>query len=393
MKNKPSDVPYCDVDETKIKMSRPKFNEANLKLLTEFIIERYSIHLKKDIELLPSPWSTNPVLSQVKFTNIRREMDRQTKEYIRVIAESGSSWKTRFWNTVMFRMYNHINPWNEVFKGVFEVSRAGSDPQYLTSIRNGLIEMLDSGKPAFTNAFNCGGIKRSHAFPEFQYKENDRMGDTFKITFNDGSSGYYNNATRLELKNKERFCDEYEQFIPMRFVRFITHEANVSRPSLHEEIITVDSQKEAYELITSIRGISRFLAYQIYVDLCYNFDFKFSENEFTVSGPGCDAGLDLLFDNKDGLSYSELIFWLRDNQTSLNIDFVNLMSDLPLEERKLSVMSIENCMCELGKYIKCTTSVNLGKPPKGRVGISKLVSNSGKTASNNEKAASTKKLW
>jgi hypothetical protein len=36
------------------------------------------------------------------------------------------------------------------------------------------------------------------------------------------------------------------------------------------------------------------------------------------------------------------------------------MTDLPEEDRYMNVMSLENCMCELGKYMK--TKLGVGRP-------------------------------
>ena len=116
------------------------------------------------------------------------------------------------------------------------------------------------------------------------------------------------------------------------------------------------SSKEVYDNLLSLPGIGSFLAYQIFVDFSYLSEFPFSENEFVVAGPGCKKGLNLLFDDFGGLRYEEALFWIRDNQNRLFQQFgynsYNLFSDLPEEERYLNLMSLENCMCEISKYIR-----------------------------------------
>jgi hypothetical protein len=98
------------------------------------------------------------------------------------------------------------------------------------------------------------------------------------------------------------------------------------------------------------------LAYQVFVDLTYIPEFSFSENEFVICGPGCQKGIDTLVRDRAGLSYSEFLFWLRDNQHEmfgpLGYDPTTLFEDLPPHDRTLNVMSLENCMCELTKYVK-----------------------------------------
>jgi hypothetical protein len=110
--------------------------------------------------------------------------------------------------------------------------------------------------------------------------------------------------------------------------------------------------KEVIYNLKSIDGIGNFLAYQIFVDLTYLEELPWSENEFTVSGPGCSRGLSELFIDRDGLSYEELLFWLRDNCPITPEDCMELMVDLPEEDRYMNIMSLENCMCELSKYVR-----------------------------------------
>jgi hypothetical protein len=109
-------------------------------------------------------------------------------------------------------------------------------------------------------------------------------------------------------------------------------------------------------VLKNYKGIGGFLAYQIAVDFTYIDEFPFSENEFTIAGPGCKQGLDRLFVDRDGMTYEECLFWIRDNWTELinkhriqwNPD--EIFTDLPDYDRCMNVMSLENCFCELSKY-------------------------------------------
>ena len=101
-------------------------------------------------------------------------------------------------------------------------------------------------------------------------------------------------------------------------------------------------------IIKGIKGIGDFLAYQIWVDLTYIPEFDQSEDSFTVAGPGCRLGIDLLVEDRDGMTHEELIFHLRDNQHALDLDI----------DFTLTVMDIENCFCEFSKYTKRTMGLN-----------------------------------
>ena len=80
-------------------------------------------------------------------------------------------------------------------------------------------------------------------------------------------------------------------------------------------------------------------------------------------------GLGFLFTDKDGMTDEECLFWVRDNigesfKTILGKpwDPYKLFSDLPEADRCLNVMSLENCFCELSKYIRAKTGT--GRPRK-----------------------------
>jgi hypothetical protein len=60
------------------------------------------------------------------------------------------------------------------------------------------------------------------------------------------------------------------------------------------------------------------------------------------------------------LTFDELLFWLRDNCPITREECMELMVDLPEEDRYMNLMSLENCMCELSKYIRAVEGT--GRP-------------------------------
>ena len=67
-----------------------------------------------------------------------------------------------------------------------------------------------------------------------------------------------------------------------------------------------------------------------------------------------------MFLDKGGLSDEELLFWLRDNCPITREECIEFMTDLPEYDRCMNVMSLENCMCELSKYMRAIT--DSGRP-------------------------------
>jgi hypothetical protein len=316
MKNKPKDEFYCNVSEERIKKSCPKLKLENVKLLCEWISERYEIHLKKDIKKQKKPWTENKILKKYKFCNVRREQDRESRWLIKNIAKNKNlSYENKILNTILFRLINKSET-TEMFgllnfeeinykkiKGQLDLSKK-QNPKYVF----------------FSNAFFTSGQK--------------------------------NAAKKLFSKEKNQI---------IRIIKLTEH---YKKQKIIEKIKEAKNQKQIFEELKNLPGIGIFLAYQIFVDFTYMKKFPFSENEFVIAGPGCKKGLKLIFQNADKMSDEECLFWLRNNQNKLFKRFgyfpKKLFSDLPKFDRYLNVMSLENCMCEFSKYYRALK--NQGRP-------------------------------
>jgi hypothetical protein len=111
-----------------------------------------------------------------------------------------------------------------------------------------------------------------------------------------------------------------------------------------------------YNSILKFYGIGPFLAYQIAVDIGYHFPQVYDESSHVVAGPGCKRGLSNLFIDPGKMTEHEQMQWLVNDQerglqaAGENVD--ELFSDQPLKHRRLNLMAIENCLCEISKYLK-----------------------------------------
>lgn len=324
MRNKEADVPFCGVSEERIKNAKPVLSKKALLYLYEFITQRYMIHLKKDVLKETPPWTTDKVLRDFRFTNIRREHDKESKWVIEHIANNPElCYEDKLLNVILFRLYNkhetaellgmpipflEAKDWNpEWYRGLFEAA---------------LVE--DPKRVFFTGAFYTVGMKNT-------------------------------------LKKVTK-----EDYAPIRILKFIRILIDTG---LVDTIKACSNQEKVYKKLISYDGIGGFLGYQFYVDMTYIKEFPFSENEFTIAGPGCVRGINYLFKNRDGMTYEECLFWLRDNLDRLFIeklgkdwDAKRVFWDLPEEDRCFNVMSLENCFCELSKYIRAKEGT--GRPRK-----------------------------
>lgn len=347
MKTKTRDLRYCGVNAKKVRNAAPTLNEQNMAHLMEFITDRYKIYVRKDIKGRLAPWTQNPVLSVYKFTNVFREDDRVTRALIKLVSNNPElTYEDKVANTFLFRCWNNPDtfidfggPWSaaDIYNGLALKEKVR--PMY-----HGLRE-ANPDRKWWSNAYNQGGTKYAWKFPD--------------------GEGW----SRAKTEAEGAQYPDYEKDIPLRTFHigpWLKEKDTFNRLNKAKE------QKEAFDLISEIRGFARFLSYQVFVDLTYIEEFPFSENEFTIAGPGCRRGLDLVFDDYDGMTHEEALFFLRDNideyfrvlqagdYTDLEWRPEDLFRTREPWDRHLNVMSLENCFCELSKYIRTVNGT--GRP-------------------------------
>lgn len=322
------DVPYCCVRKNRIEAANPVINDRNLLYLYRFITRRYSIHIRKDVLKKEPPWTKDSVLQDFRFTNVRREHDRETRWVIENISKNRElSYEDKLLNTILFRLYNKHET-AELLSMPIHFSRFPDwDPERYRGVFEAALQENPNLK-LFTGAFNTGGLKR---------------------------------ALKWYLPK-----DDPKGSMPMRVLWFIKY---LIGERIVDKVKSCRRQNEVCDELSSYMGLGKFLSYQIFVDMTYIEEFPFSENEYTLAGPGCVMGLNYLFEDRDGMSYEECLFWLRDNLDHLFVENLGkdwdpgrVFWDLPEWDRKFNVMSLENCFCELSKYIRAKEGT--GRPRK-----------------------------
>lgn len=374
LKNTEFDVPYCGCRVEKIQTAQPKLNPEVVRLHHQWIFERYRIKKRKDAGEL-QPWTTDPVLRDFRFTNVFREDDRESRYLIDRISKAPMSFENKFYNTLLFRSYNKWETMQRI-GGPFDWEQIDI-PEIFDKLKQ--IEREDKNYVFFTNVFNTGGLKRASGSETIVTTWSDERLASENIDFdkipmfvmikpNKTYSDLFM-APKIEAEAyvaanpQYRLIVRQDQNIPLRVVKLVKR---LHTERFHEKVLAAKDQRECFDVLSSVRGFGNFLAYQIFVDLTYIPGFKFSENEFTVSGPGCSLGLSYLFDDKDGMTDEEALFWVRDNietvweDFGLETDLESLLDDRDEYDRCLNVMSLENVFCETSKYVRAVRGT--GRP-------------------------------
>jgi len=282
-----------------------EYYAEEMELFWKFIFERHQIYQKKVTLQCPPPWTDNRLLADYRYTNVFRELDRGTRfviEHIDVEELEDNDW---LFNVIVYRLFNKIETY--LTHGYCCVD--SYDPiVFETRIRE-----RASVDKVFTNAFVVSGYSQFGAGMDKIKRLSILIGQLAKQLKEDWDSGF--SKIILETTDLER----------------------------------------VYTYLRSVNGVGPFLGYQIAIDLSYSHRTLFGEDEYVVDGPGAKRGLQELFPaaGDRGMGYEYLNFWLRDKQGEFFKDYD--IPDTMFADRStpyLTVMDLENCLCEFSKMIK-----------------------------------------
>jgi len=300
-------------------------NIEPLEILCRWVKERYLVHLKKDVQKLPAPWSDWDIMREFRFTNVLRRHDKESKFVIDSTYENPElSIEEKILNAFVFRAYNKHETYSLV--GFPHKRELITWDEVLEMERKISAKRVENPTYCFcTSAFNTGGIKTcwgNFVDKEAAFDKTNLVESRFAILFND------------LIKN-----------------------------NVDKKILECKTAEEVGKAIRKVRGFAgEFLSFQVYVDLTYIPGFPFTEDDWAVCGPGCKLGICYLFGDDDrsikevGYTYDELLYWTRDNLSKMlldnGVDLEALMEDLPRNQRRISLSNVENLFCEFSKTCK-----------------------------------------
>lgn len=256
-----------------------------MALYEDMVIERYNIWTRRQ-KGHPGPWTTNPVLSRMKMTNMFRVLDPGSQFVFWLGGEDPVDVIARL---VFYRITNRPETWYALRN---RLHGRWPDAKDFTSRREVLLHHLreyrDEGNQVFSGAYVI--------IPE-PGTTNDKVDGAYRVTRN-----------------------------------FVLEKA--------EAFLNADTQEDKFRVLKSTPGLGPFLSMQVLTD--WNYLQPEEPEEFVVAGPGAKRGAAHLSRSVKAehvikrLAYD---LWLDHSQ-------VNLYG------RGLTVMDVQNTMCEFGKYVR-----------------------------------------
>jgi hypothetical protein len=248
----------------------------------------------------PPPWTTDPVLSRHKFTNVYRAADRVSQYLIRNVIYTGPQDADEIvFRILLFKIFNRIETWELLTREL------GGPPSWhgydFAAYDRVLGEAMRKGERIYSAAY----IVPNPPFGQLRKHGNH--------------------------------------------LRLIEH---VMTSGLPARIAVAGNLRDVYELLVALPSLGPFLAYQYTVDLAYSVVTSADESQFVIPGPGALDGISKCFTDTGGLTTAEVIAWIhdtsRDHFARLGLDFGDLWGRWP------TLIDWQNVFCEVSKYTRAT---------------------------------------
>lgn len=263
-----------------------------------FAAERQAIFLSRQSNPEP-PWTTDPILSSFKFTNVYRASDRVSQFLIRNVIYSGDyDHRDVIFRILLFKLFNKIETWQLLERKLGPITVAGFSSKRFDRVLNSAIER---GQRIYSAAY---------IMPP-------------------GSKAF---KTRRKHVAHRRLLEL------------------MLKDDVSGKIAEAPSLQSVFRILRSYPLIGDFLAYQYAIDINYSEVVNFSESEFVAAGPGARSGIRKCFANSDLISEEEVIRLVTDLQEQ---EFSQRgISFQWLGGRRLQLIDIQNIFCEIDKYAR-----------------------------------------
>ncbi len=281
-----------------------------------FAAERQNIFRRRLANISSGLLTSDPILSEYKFTNAYRASDRVSQYLIRnVIYRNDLSQESDevFFRIMLFKLFNKIQTW-EFLERHF-----------------GLLTLSN---------FSC---------KDFDKKLLQEIKQGHKIY----------SAAYIMPSAKETFGNKYKHQNHLCLIEYLLCK------EIPNKIKGANSLRESYEILRSIPSIGPFLAFQYAIDLNYSNLTNFDESEFVVAGPGALDGISKCFVSTEDIPADQIIHYMFANQEyyfrKFSCNFISLWG------RPLQLIDCQNIFCEISKYARIAFPEIIGRIGRNRI--------------------------
>jgi hypothetical protein len=268
----------------------------------KFAAERHAIYLKR-LKGEPSPWTTDSILQEHKFTNVFRAADRVSQYCIKEVIYEGGSMEPEelVFRILLFKLFNSIPAWQ-----VLTTTLGPLTWKSFNATNYG--DILGKAKARGVKIWNAAYMQKPQTGSDLVGKHNN----------------YLNLLERM------------------------------MRSGITEKLRSASSYWQAYSALRTFPSpaMGDFTAMQLLTDINYSTVINFDEDDFIMPGSGCLRGIQKCF-GLPQVSVSDaqsIIYQFVDEQ---EVYFKGLKCEpVTLFGRKLHAIDVQNLFCETDKYAR-----------------------------------------
>lgn len=264
-----------------------------------FAYERQNIFYKK-LKGEKPPWSDDIIFQDYKFCNAYRVNDRVSQYLIKNVIYNGNEYtdEDMLFRIILFKIFNKESTWELLIKEFGDITLTRFDFEKCSSL---FIKCKNDGISIYNDAYiSCA-----------------------------------NKAFGFDLKHDNHLALLKKMFVTDR---------------IQDKIVKCNKMVDVFNILKSYPLIGNFMAYQLVTDINYSNVTNFSEDEFTIAGPGSKRGIKKCFSDISGYSYEDVIRYMYDIQEK---EFERLGYNFQrIGNRKLMLIDIQNIFCEVDKYLR-----------------------------------------
>jgi len=333
-------------------------HEENKRLFFWLMHERMCIWKRRFVDKQERPWTKNEILRDYKFTNIYRELDRNSQWQIKnILLDDSLSLRNLIWKLMVFRFFN--SPETFTF-----------EPKNANGIQGDLFgEPVKSGLKQVQNPNELISAKRwKNGIPDYDEYDEDEFSRFIAGIRSTGQNPY----TTAYLINSQATPGQPRDYC---YTRVVIPELHRRLPDLIKTVLKAENPEDIISFLTKMPAVADFIAHEFYQDFTYiprytNRKFmKFDQNDYTNVGPGASVGIRLIYPSLPNIKEQKKgIYWLRDEAEKQLSDIAKEKGEpmyyLDWDKNKreyvfsdycnITLHQIEMWLCEFQKYWKMT---------------------------------------
>lgn len=260
----------------------------------KFAAERMNIFHQR-FQHLPAPWTKDPILSEYKFTNAYRVLDRVSQYLVKNVIPGNQEPKELFFRILLFKIFNKIETWELLQKELGEIT-----------------------------------------FKDYSF---DRIDDILTKAMAKKISVFSGAYMMCSGRSKFGYAQKHRNYLKM---------LNIASHTLPIQLKYKRSLEEVYKSMLRLPMLGEFLAFQFTIDINYSSLTDFSEMDFVAVGPGAKDGIRKCFTDYGDYKPADIVKMMADKQEDefkrLGLEWKNLFG------RPLQLIDCQNLFCETDKY-------------------------------------------